>query len=384
MRVPRKIKIVHCPTMVGGNPPGLSHAEKSLGFDSRSIALAPTFMNYDVDEVVYRTGASVIENEIRRWATILRVLKNCDIIHYNFGETLAPSVLMNQSEKYSAFKIWLYNNFYARWFEFADLKLARILGKVVTVTYQGNDARQGDYCRGHYPIHFCYEVGPEYYNDRTDHEKRRRISIFDKYAHFIYAVNPDLMNVLPARAEFIPYACVDPEKWLPVRSEKYAPDIPHVVHAPSHRGVKGTKYIIDAFERLKSEGVQFRYTLVEGISNNEARKIYETADILIDQLLAGYYGGLAAELMALGKPVICYMRDSDLHYMPDEMRREIPVINADPSSIYDVLKEYLTVRKSELYDIGLRGRSYVEKWHNPKDISLRMWNDSMSVLNKGE
>ena len=65
------------------------------------------------------------------------------------------------------------------------------------------------------------------------------------------------------------------------------------------------------------------------LSNKEARKRYETADILIDQLLAGWYGGLAVELMALGKPVICYIREDDLKYIPKEMRDELPIINAN-------------------------------------------------------
>lgn len=383
MPKPKKIKILHCPTMVGGNPQGLSKAEKAMGLRSCSLVLTKTYLNYEIDKVVYRQGASVLENELRRWASVFYALMNYNVIHYNFGETLAPAIITNPLKKYPEWKVWLYNNFYARWVEFLDVKLARLLGKVVTVTYQGDDARQGDYCKQHYPIHFCHEVDETYYSLKTDIEKRRRIKIFDKYADFIYAVNPDLLNVLPSRARFIPYASVNPRDWSPVHVQNVAEDaLLHIVHAPSHRDVKGTKYVLEAFGRLQAEGIAFRYTLVEGLSNQDARKVYETADLLIDQLLAGYYGALAVELMALRKPVICYMRDSDLQNMPDDMRKDIPIIRAEPSTIYDVLKKMLMTSRSDLQAIGARGREYVEKWHDPQKIAETMRVDAMTVLSK--
>ena len=80
-------------------------------------------------------------------------------------------------------------------------------------------------------------------------------------------------------------------------------------HAPSHRAVKGTNLIIDALNSLKKKGFSFELVLIEGLSNSEARKKYETVDVLVDQLFAGWYGGLAVEAMALGKPVLV-MRDT--------------------------------------------------------------------------
>ncbi|AEP09352.1 glycosyltransferase family protein [Micavibrio aeruginosavorus] len=383
MREPKKIKILHCPTMVGGNPQGLSKAEKSMGLDSSSLVLQKTFYSYAADRVLFDNNCSFIEREFLRWVEIFCVLKKNDVIHYNFGQSLAPNIIPNIRSDQKPWKVWLYNNLYARWVEFLDLKLARLLGKVVTVTYQGDDARQGDYCKQHYPVHFCHDVDETYYSLKTDIEKRRRIKIFDRYANFIYAVNPDLLNVLPERARFIPYASVDPRDWSPVPIQSTSEDsLLHIVHAPSHRDVKGTKYVLQAFDRLQKEGIKFRYTLVEGLSNQDARKVYETADLLIDQLLAGYYGALAVELMALGKPVICYMRDSDLLNMPDDMRQEIPIIKADPATIYDVLKEIIASRRSELQSIGVRGRRYVEKWHDPQKIAEIMRADVMTVFSK--
>ena len=101
------------------------------------------------------------------------------------------------------------------------------------------------------------------------------------------------------------------------------------------------------------------------MSNREARKIYESADLLVDQLLCGWYGGLAVELMALGTPVVCYIREEDLHFIPEKMRNKLPIIKATPDTVYEVLKEWLTVRKQELPRQGKVSRDYVVLWHDP-------------------
>ncbi len=58
-------------------------------------------------------------------------------------------------------------------------------------------------------------------------------------------------------------------------------------------------------------GVRFEFTLVEGLHREEAKRLYERADLFVDQLILGWYGGVAVELMALGKPVIAHIRPGD-------------------------------------------------------------------------
>src|SRR5437764_15466880 len=115
--------------------------------------------------------------------------------------------------------------------------------------------------------------------------------------------------------------------------------------------------MLDAVARLQAEGIPFEFRLVENLPYAEVRKLYEQADLLIDQLLAGWYGGVALELMALGKPVISYLRAEDLGYIPPAMHAQLPIINATPTTFYEVLKEYLTTRKADLADRGRRSRA---------------------------
>jgi glycosyltransferase involved in cell wall biosynthesis len=102
--------------------------------------------------------------------------------------------------------------------------------------------------------------------------------------------------------------------------------------------------------------------------------------LLIDQLLVGWYGGLAVECMALGKPVVCYIREEDLKFIPARMRRDLPIIQATPATLYTVLKAWLTVRQDELRQAGHQGRMYVEQWHDPLKIAAKLQSEYEAIL----
>jgi glycosyltransferase involved in cell wall biosynthesis len=138
---------------------------------------------------------------------------------------------------------------------------------------------------------------------------------------------------------------------------------------------------LKTIERLQSDGVDLEFKLIEGLPNREARKLYEQADLLIDQLYAGWYGGLAVELMALGKPVISYIRESDLRFIPEKMRQELPVINANVETLYFVLKHWLN-KRMQLREKGMQSRLYVEHWHDPLVIAEQLKNAYIDVLSK--
>ncbi|MBU1156091.1 MAG: glycosyltransferase [Proteobacteria bacterium] len=369
----KPLKILHCPATVGGHPQQLAISERELGLDSHSATLEQNYLQYPVDEVVF--GRCKVLNELRRWRFVARALRRYDVIHYNFGSSIMAGRVDERGGVMEHTARKLYNLLYGRHVELRDVAQAHKLGKVIAVTYQGDDARQGDFCRAHYPIHFAHELEASgYYSRFFDQVKREKIAAFDRHADLIYALNPDLLNVLPQRARFLPYANVDLRQWAPTPPESDL-GMPHVVHAPTHRKVKGSEYIVAALERLKAEGVPFKYTLVEGVPRARAREVYETADLAVDQILSGFYGGLAVELMALGKPVICYLRQEDLRFLPQEMRQSLPIINAEPATIYEVLKTWLTTRKMELRAQGLLSRAYMERWHDPLKIAASIKRD---------
>lgn len=357
----RLVRVLHCPLNVGGVPGALARAEREVGLDSRSVAFFSPPGEHIADELLRRPEDGKLAFEVRRWRLLVRALRDFDVVHFNFGRTILPPPTTWDSPRPLA-------RLGGRLLGLRDLPLLRRAGKGIVVTFQGDDARQGDVLRRRYKLSIASQ-NPEYYRPAGDAAKRRIIAAFDHYAHRLYYLNPDLGHVLPPRAEFLPYACLDLRDWRP-RAATSGPLL--VVHAPSDRDVKGTRYVLEAVEQLHEAGVEFDFRLVEGLSRAAARVIYERADLGVDQLLAGWYGSFGVELMALGKPVICFIRDEDLGFIPAEMRQELPITQSTPENIFEVLRRSLAQSADERVATGRRCRRFVERWHDPREIAHRL------------
>ncbi len=376
----RQLRVLHCPTDVGGNPQNLVRAERALGLESTCVTFTKNYLDYASDEVLWDSTTPGPVTEIRRLKLAYRAMRHYDVIHFNSGMPILPyrtEALLEAGAYGGSFLHSIYER-YVSLVEFRDLAMMSRLGKVMAVTYQGDDARQGDYCREHFAISHIGEVEDGYYTPMGDSIKRTAISRFDRYADRIYALNPDLLYVLPEKAEFVPYASVDLSQWKTSGAPRKKPVI---AHAPTHRKVKGTRFIEEAVNRLKNENVEFDFVLIENMSHSEAKKAYENSDLLVDQLLVGWYGGVATEFMALGKPVVAYVRDEDLKFIPARMREEMPIIRTTASDIYRTLKSVLTPGAVDLSEIGARSRQYVEKWHDPMKIASKLKGDYESAWN---
>jgi hypothetical protein len=350
----RPIRVLHVPAVVGGHAIGLARAERELGLDSRVVAFDLPPFGYVADEVLF-ADVSPLRREFRRWSFFRRALREADVIHFNFGSTILPrywpSVHRGTRAVYGL---------YARLVEGRDLRALRRAGKGIVVTFQGDDARQESGLKLRVPeVHGRWIS--DYYDLRDDARKRVAIARFDRHAHALFALNPDLLDVLPARAEFLPYASVDPHRVEVPSSSRSDP--PLVVHMPTDRRVKGTEHIVRA---TASVGAQLR--LVENASHAEALRAIEAADVVVDQLLTGWYGGVAVEALARARPVIAHLHEPDLARLPEAMRAELPVIDATPETLEDVLRATLSADRGEL---GQRGRAYAERWHDPLQIAER-------------
>lgn len=380
----RKCRVLHAPSSVGGNPQALSLALKALGVDSTSLVVSQNYLSYGADVVLHRPGGSFLLREVKRVWAVLFYLPRFDVIHYNAGTTVASAYgldfpMAGQRDASSVLR-FLYAG-YLRALQKLELFLVTTMRKAVFVTYQGDDARQGDYSLQHFAISIAAQVEPGYYDAVSDQFKRNNILLLSSVAQGVYAVNPDLLHVLPPQARFVPYSLFFMTDWIPVYSQA-EPRPLRIVHAPSHRKVKGTALILKAFANLKDRGYKFDVLLVEGLSNAEARKVYESADLLVDQLFAGWYGGLAVELMALGKPVLVYLRDGDLHFLPPEMRRELPCIQVTADTVEQELQRVLDMPRAALVELGKRSRAYVERWHDPLKIAADIKRDYEAALQR--
>jgi glycosyltransferase involved in cell wall biosynthesis len=354
--------------VTAGHGPALARAEREVGLASTSVAFASSPSALDADETVFGDRRR-LDRELRRWRLLLRAATAFDVVHFNFGLSLMPVALQDTAPRGLAGRIW---KAYASVLEGRDVGWLRRLGKAIFVTYLGDDARQFSVLSKRLPPDRLQEFAEHY---ASSGEKRRRASVarFARLADGIFALNPDLLEVLPSRAEFLPYASVDPRRWEPSPPTGHDGELV-IGHAPSLRLAKGTDLVVSAIEGLRAAGEPVELRIIEGVPHAEARRQLASCDAVVDQLLYGWYGTVAVEAMAMAKPVVARLDPRDLERIPAPMRAQLPIVNVEPEELGDRLRA-LTARREELTDLGLRGRAFVERWHDPIRIAERMKND---------
>jgi len=352
------MKVLHCPTDTGGNPWCLSRAERKLGIQSDVIIFKLTRFRYPTDICLHFEKKSFISRELSRFKFFKQAIEEYDVFHFNFGRSILDypfSGILN----------------------YLDLPIIKNREKAIIITYQGCDARRKYFCKKNYKISACAECDVWYCNIFLDFMKKRRVEKAAIYADKLFVLNPDLLHLVP-NSEFMPY-CVDIYKLKNIYNNyKLKHDISNncnnkdkivILHAPTNRSKKGTKYIVKACRKLIQEGFKIDLQLIENLPHDIAIKKYLQADIVVDQLLIGWYGSFAVEAMALEKPIICYIREEDAQILP--FYNKIPIINANPFNIYDILKELLK-NYDCLEEIGKRSRKYVENVHDPIKIAKKL------------
>jgi glycosyltransferase involved in cell wall biosynthesis len=141
---------------------------------------------------------------------------------------------------------------------------------------------------------------------------------------------------------------------------------PVILHAPSSRRRKGTEHVIAACEGLDAELV-----LVEGLHHEEAFERYREADIVVDQLNAGWYGLFAIECMALGKPVVSYLHEEAAHLTEQALGERVPIVPATKDDLRARL-EPLVASAAERRRIGAESRAYAERVHDLERVADRL------------
>lgn len=240
-----------------------------------------------------------------------------------------------------------------------EAPLLKLAGKSLVVMAYGSDA-------------FVYDRMPPLWRHAlvTDYEKngRQAAKIESRIRHFTY--HADI--VIGSLVHFInlPKWDILPLLPYPVDTNALQPVWPRIkgtvriAHAPNHRGVKGTEFLVNAVERLIEEGHDIELILIEGQPNDSALKMMAAADIFVDQLIFGY--ALAAiEAMALGKIVVTGIEDSPEYRL---FRRvsfldEAPVMAASPGTIYNVLGDLLR-RRQDWPELGSQTRTFAERRHS--------------------
>lgn len=372
------MRFVHLPYSTGGNPGQLSRALRRLGFESETWVLEHDWLKYPVDKVFVAGNSNskllrAVKLEFAKFSMV-RYLFLFDVAVFSFGSSVFCPRRSGFRGGLPAVPFWIAYNLCQAVMQLVELSTLRLLGRRIVVVFQGDDARQGRFAARNFDISFVADVPPGYYSRLGDLVKRYQARVWDLFANHIYYLNPDLSYVLPRRATFLPYALELSIKSAD-RSGHESHDVFVVGHAPTSRAVKGTDDVIRAVDALNSRGVECELLLVENLEHSEALRKYQQADIFVDQLRAGWYGALAVEVMALGKPVISYLREEDFHVLPAGMREALPVISSQASNLQEVLERVVRFSVEERDAIGAQSKQYARTWHSPVVVARAVLQD---------
>ncbi len=172
----------------------------------------------------------------------------------------------------------------------------------------------------------------------------------------IYVPSPNHFNYWP----------VDTSCFKPFQPRNRAPGARLVLaHAPNHEHFKGTKYLLQAIENLQRKGLALELRRAQHVPNEQVLALFEEVDVVVDQLVGGFFGYTALEAMAVGRPVITYVRSLDL-LLPG-----FPLLNATPDNIEDILED-LYHGKYDLDAVGAAGQAYVADQHSLYSVANRL------------
>ncbi|MGX5735312.1 glycosyltransferase [Bosea thiooxidans] len=371
------MKILHGPANVGNQPWTLSRAERSLGHKSDVVQNYGTWIGYPADRTLGAYAKNSRWTRFVRKAFSLSIPMKYDVIHYYFGRTFSlwddfgMALGRSPDEDRKALR---------------DAVWAKRMGRRLMMTLQGCDVRIAEVSDDRNAVTMCRAGACSAYETcvaSLDATRRAMISTVLPLMDRVFFLNPELGHMIPGPAEFLPYANVD------VMNETMSLPDPgrrlRIVHAPSNGGIKGTPLVLAALERLKKH-YDFELILVENTPHADAMKIYRSADLAIDQVLLGWYGGFSVEMMAMGKPVAVYIREEDRQFVPPRMWDELPFLRLDPRTLDDDLARILS-RPETLVEAGLRSRRFVERWHDPLKIAKALaaiYQDPKAALVLGE
>jgi Glycosyl transferases group 1 len=306
--VNRPLRVTHAPVNMAGIAYKNVEALKRRGVDARLVVFRPQPFRPTEFDVNLNRPDGFLRAQLTQWRALARLLPTTDVFHFYFGLTLVPRRL--------------------------QFPILRATGRKAVFHFVGSDIR------GKTPEQLSYA-------------RKADARVVGSY---------DAIRWVPD-AEVIPPA-IDLKRYVP--SPGRAEQRPLVVHAPSRKASKGTEFVEAACAQLPVD-----LDVVHGVTHDEAVERYRRADIVVDQLNAGWYGIFAIEAMALGKPVVTFLHDEAVRRTEEAFGVPVPIANATKETLVDVLRP-LVEDESERRRRAEQSRAYVEAVHDDEKIADRL------------
>ncbi len=240
----------------------------NLGIFAKTLCYYPTYLNFESNFVLdLQSIPDPNEQMIKARQCAELLIPQFDIFHFHFATSLT--------------------------LDYSDLPTLRNLGKKVVTHYWGSEVRM---------LSKALKINP-YVKVKVQNEDRIKymLDIMSNYIPYCIVGDYELYEYVKDyfdNVHVIP-ALIDLEKYKPQsdqsKNEKFL-----IVHAPTSPEIKGSQYIINAVNDLKTK-YDFEFKLIQGMSHEEAKKTYQKADLIVDELHCGTYGLLTIETMAMGK-----------------------------------------------------------------------------------
>lgn len=314
-----------------------------------------SFVKYYVPKEHYNTNYTFMynlheKNAIVGWllsfSIFCRSLFRYDIFHFFSGETL----LTRKLRKYEFF-------------------IYRLFRKKVTMHFVGSDIRSPKYIDWKTKnIHAHLDGIAE--AEKVEPWQKKLIQETNKYADNILVSTPDLLSLVPT-ARYYP-VMLDMKKFIKDINEVSYPEKNDrqivILHAPSNERLKGSEFIYPVLEKIKKESphdIVIRTpkrssssNLTYSVSRYELFKLYKEADIVIDQLIIGWYGLQAIEALVCENQVISFIEPELEKYLFPNCPIQIANVNTLENVITNCIEKQL---KKEL-DFT-QHMEWVKKYH---------------------
>ena len=285
-----------------------------------------------------------------------------DILHFFSGEMLLTRKL--------------------RGFKF---KIYKMLGKSVIMHFVGTDIRSVDYILWKEKNIF------EFLNKNVKYTKSlnwQKVLINQslKYADKILVSSPDLKDVIPEAIYYpvvIDYKKIEKELFELNSSKKHKNEIV-ILHAPSNPKMKGTEIIHKVLKKIEANYKEFNirlelpadtdtpYAERYSTSRYDLFKFYNNADIVIDQLIIGWYGLQAVEALIANNQVISYVDEN----LKAELYPNCPINIANANNLESIILQ--CIHKHIKGDVDFeKNKEWVKKYHTIENNNInltQMWN----------
>jgi hypothetical protein len=294
------LRVLHCPVNTAGIPWANSQALRRRGVESDLLVFNRYKLHPEADISLDRHG-NLLRQQATQWRAFLELLPRYDVFHFYSSVTLVPKSV--------------------------QFRILHALGKKGVYQYLGSDIRGKT-------------------RDQLAYGLKADAEIVSSYDAIRWV--PDAEMILPG----VEVSAIAPA--IPSVEKKR----PLIVHAPSSRRRKGTEHVVAAVDGLDAD-----FRLVEGLTHDEAFALYREADIVVDQLNAGWYGVFAIECLALGKPVVTFLHDEAVRRTQEAYGVEVPVVSATAETLRERLRPL--VEDAPLrHRIGAASRAYAERLHD--------------------